>query len=295
MNNSLLIAVLGGLGGMLGWGSADFFAKKTIDRIGPLKSLVWAHVFGTATLLVVFLVQMLGGHKSGFPTELSAWAGLAFFGVLQMLVYWLVYQGFEKGQVSILNPVFASYSGLVALFAFTLGHEHATALGVAALVIIFGGNLLLNLDVSTPKRTRINITPGLVEVGIATVLAAFWTVGWDKFVGDRDPINSALLMYAFMTLAAVLLAKALKTKELAKLQNTKKLLLMMGLGEAIAYIAITWGYSKTSYTGVVALISGAFSVPTVILAYFFLKERLTKLQSLGIAIILVGIVILSLT
>lgn len=294
MNNSLLIALLGGLGGMLGWGSADFFAKKTIDRIGPLKSLVWAHVFGTIILFIAFIVQTVSGHGSSFPTHPAAWVWLALFGVLQMVVYWLVYQGFEKGQVSVLNPVFASYAGLVALFAFTLGHEHATLIAVIALAVVFGGNLLLNLDFGSSKRGRLNIVPGLMEVGVATVLAAIWTIGWDKFVGGRNPINSALLMYAFMTVAAVVLAKLMKTKDLTKVQNTKKFLLMMGLGEAVAYLAITWGYSRTSYTGIVALISGAFSVPTVILAYFFLKERITKVQCLSIAIILVGIVILSL-
>ena len=33
MENSLAVAVLGGLGAMLGWGFADFFAKKTVRKI----------------------------------------------------------------------------------------------------------------------------------------------------------------------------------------------------------------------------------------------------------------------
>jgi len=295
MNNSLAIAVIAGLGGMLGWGSADFFAKKTIDRIGPIKSLVWAHVFGTTILFVAFLVKVLGGHGASLPSGPSAWAWLAFYGVLQMIVYWLVYQGFEKGPVSALNPVFASYSGLVALLAFALNHEHATSLAVTALLIIFAGNLLLNMDFSTRKRGRFNIVPGLVEVGIATVLAAFWTLGWDKFVSGRDALSSALLMYAFMTFAAIVLAKIMKEKNLGTVLGTKKFLFLMGLGEAVAYLAISWGYSKTSLTGVVALISGAFSVPTVVLAYSFLKERLTRLQWASIAIIIFGVVLISIS
>jgi len=65
----------------------------------------------------------------------------------------------------------------------------------------------------------------------------------------------------------------MKTKELTKVADVKKFLFLMGLGEAVAYLAISWGYSKTTLTGVVALVSGAFSVPTVVLAYTFLKER----------------------
>ena len=40
---------------------------------------------------------------------------LAFFGSLQALVYFLLYKGFGKGQVSVLSPTFASFSGFVAL------------------------------------------------------------------------------------------------------------------------------------------------------------------------------------
>lgn len=295
MNSMLTIAILAGLGGMIGWGSADFFAKKTIDRMGPMISLVWAHMFGTAILLLTFLIQLASGHTHhSLPSHGSAWLGLAFFGVLQMVVYWLVYQGFEKGLVSVLNPVFASYSGLVALISFAFLGEHATQLAVVALVIIFAGNIWLNVDLRELLHTkRVKLGPGLTEVGLATVLAAFWTIGWDKFVNRRDAVTSALFMYAFMTLAAVLLAKALRTKDVTKLPSGKKFLFMMGLGEAVAYLAISWGYSRTSLTGVVALISGAFSVPTIILAYLFLKERLTRLQLYAIAVIIVGIVLVS--
>ena len=38
MQSDLVIAVLAGFGGMLGWGFADFFAKKTIDEIGDVAS-----------------------------------------------------------------------------------------------------------------------------------------------------------------------------------------------------------------------------------------------------------------
>ena len=38
---------------MFGWGVADFFAKKSIDEIGDIESLVWAHVAGALILLAL--------------------------------------------------------------------------------------------------------------------------------------------------------------------------------------------------------------------------------------------------
>ncbi len=106
MHNTLFIALLAGLGGMLGWGFADFFAKLTIDRIGELKSLVWAHAFGTSLFILIAVEQMtLQSKNFQMPAGVTAWIGLAAFGVLQTIVYWLVYIGFGKGLLAVLNPV----------------------------------------------------------------------------------------------------------------------------------------------------------------------------------------------
>jgi len=42
------------------------------------------------------------------------------------------------------------------------------------------------------------------------------------------------------------------------------------------------------------LLSGAFSLPVVVLARVFLKERITILQTMGSVVVIVGIMIVSL-
>src|SRR5437763_781229 len=101
MHQELLIAVLAGLGGMLGWGLADFFAKKTIDDIGSVASLAWAHIFGTLIIGAFAVYQMtILGKNFTVPHDPATWGGLIFFGVLQAIVYLLVYIGFSKGQLA---------------------------------------------------------------------------------------------------------------------------------------------------------------------------------------------------
>jgi drug/metabolite transporter (DMT)-like permease len=296
MHNPLFIAILAGLGGMLGWGSADFFAKKTIDRIGAIKSLVLAHGFGTALFLSIIIGQSLvKGKVSSLPTTAGAWAGLVFFGCLQMVVYWLAYEGFGKGQLSILNPVFASYSGLVAIIAVVfLGETLHFMLGIA-LLFIFIGILLLNTETSSLSLRKFVISPGLPEVALAAVLAAGWTVGWDKFIGSHDPLTYAAAMYAFMTIAALALAKIMKVRLTGVKPELWKFILLIGAGETAAYLAISWGYSATSLTSIVALISGSFSLPTVILAYIFLKEKISLIQLAGVVAVILGVGIVTLS
>ncbi len=295
MHNTLLVAILAGLGGMIGWGSADFFAKKTIDSIGAIKTLVWAHAFGTAMFVTVALLQMLLLQRTiHVPSDTVSWVGLVFFGVLQMVVYWLAYEGFGKGQLAVLNPVFASYSGIVALISIVVLGETLHLLSGIGLIAIFAGIILLNVDIRSLRSKRLNIVPGLAEVGLAAILAAAWTLGWDRFVSGKDSLSYALFMYAFMSMAALILAKLMKVGLGDIGRGLWKFLVLIGLGEMVAYLAITWGYGSTPLTSVVALISGAFSLPTVVLAYVFLKERITALQTGAICGIISGIILISL-
>lgn len=292
--DSLTVALLAGIGGMLGWGLADFFAKKTIDKIGAIKSLVWAHTFGTTSFILVALAQVsIRGQSLSLPGSGTEWVGLVFFGVLQMIVYWLVYEGFEKGQLAVLNPVFASYSGLVALIAIMFFGEPLSILLGIGLVAIFAGILVINLDFSDLRSKKVNIVPGLLEVGAGAILAAGWTIGWDRFVSGQSALTYALFMYIFMTVAAFALAILMKVPLFGLDRRLFKYVALIGVSEMVAYLAISWGYSETSRTGVIALVSGAFSLPTIVLAFLFLKERITRVQSFAIAVTVVGIMLVS--
>lgn len=294
MSNELWIAVVAGLSGMLGWGSADFFAKKTIDKIGPIPSLVWAHLFGTSILFLVALSQwFVTGKLFYIPSSINEWGALIFFGVLQMIVYWLVYEGFGKGQIAVLNPIFASFSGIVAIISVLFFGEIVSNNLILVLLLVFGGVMMLNIDMKGLQSKRLNIVPGLREVGAATILAAVWTLGWDIVVGGHDFVSYAFFMYAFMTIAAFFIAKVKKEKLTHIKKDLWKYLILIGVGETIAYLGISYGYSQTSLTSVVALISGAFSLPTIILARVFLHEKTTRIQTVGSLIIIAGVILLA--
>jgi drug/metabolite transporter (DMT)-like permease len=297
MHIQLFIAILAGLGGMIGWGLADFFGKKTIDVIGDTVTLFWAHICGTITLVVLGLLQLiLQGHVIAIPHDYGTWFGLLFFGTLQAIVYLLVYRGFSKGQVAVLNPIFASYAGLTALISMSVFGETVSNMGLGALLIIFCGILLMSLDISALRTRRFQIarTPGLLEIAVATILAAVWTISWDRFVSGHDWLAYALFMYAFMTLILFGFAKLQKIRLIFNNRSMWKYLALIGICEATAYVAISVGYSTTTYVSIVALLSGGFSLPVIILARIFLKERPHLFQTIGSGLIILGIVLLPL-
>jgi hypothetical protein len=179
------------------------------------------------------------------PATVSTWAGLAFFGALQAAVYLFVYIGFGKGQVSILNPVFASVSGFVGLISIVFLGEAVTTLNVVALGVLFVGILLISVDLSALRTFRVHVVPGFREIAIATVLATVWTLAWNNFVSAKDGLSFAIWMYLAMT-AALLLYAAIRRISL-RFDEPKilKFLLLIGLFEAVGYVAISLGYTTS--------------------------------------------------
>ena len=296
MDKTLLTAGLAGLGGMFGWGFADFFAKKTIDEIGDVTSLVLAHLFGTAGFLLIVLAHAVSKHAPvSLPPTVGGWTGVAFFGALQAAVYLLVYRGFGKGQLALLNPLFASFSGLAAVLSLVLFGEVVSGHLVLALVTLFIGVVLLNLDPSQLREWRVGFASiaGFPEIASATILAAVWTVLWGHFIRGHDAVAYAALMYLFMTV--VLIGYALVTRISLRVARPViwLYLVLIGLCETGAYLAVSWGYAGTNHLSVVALVSGAFSLPTILLARVFLKERTTRLQAVASAVIIGAIVLLN--
>jgi drug/metabolite transporter (DMT)-like permease len=295
--SDLVIALLAGLGGMIGWGLADFFAKKTIDQIGDILTLVWGHIFGTIILIIFAAYQALqGGVDFSGINNLTSWLGLIGFGILQAVVYFFVYKGFGKGQVTLLAPVFASFSGITALLSILIFKEVVSTSLLIALAVIFAGILLISLDFSALHSRRITFStiPGLKEVLFATLMASLWTLFWDRFLGGADWLTYTMFMYLFMTVAIIGYVRVKKIAMAGIPSSAWKFLIFIGAGETLAYLAISLGYSTTTFTSIVALLSGAFSLPTIILAYIFLKERVSKTQIVGCLAVIAGITLLSL-
>jgi uncharacterized membrane protein len=297
MQDELIVAIVAGVCGMLGWGLADFFAKITIDKIGDVTSLAWGHIFGTSVLLVAALFRWTnGGEQIAFSPDFQTWLLLLLFGAAQATVYLFVYKGFGKGQIAVLNPIFASFSGLTAILSVLFFKEVVSGYVLLGLAVIFIGIILISTDFAALRARRFSVAhiPGFKEVGLATLLAAFWTLFWDKFLGGQDWLTYTLFMYAFMTIVILLVAKYQRISLAVTKPGMWKFLALIGLCETVAYLAISLGYSATSFTSIVALLSGAFSLPTIILARLFLKESITGLQTIGGIVVVAGIMLLSL-
>jgi|GEM_PF-292912 drug/metabolite transporter (DMT)-like permease len=297
MTTAILIAIMAGLLGMFGWGLADFFAKKTIDKVGDVQSLGLSNLFGMAALFAVLLFQSLQtGVAIQIPSTGSQWVGLAFFGALNAAVYLFLYRGFSKGNVSLLSPVFATFSGIAALLSILVFKEIVGGYVLLGLAVTFVGILVINSDRDTFRFSKklLTIVPGFKEVAAATLMAALWTIYWDQFIGGQSWLSYTFFMYSLMTVAVFSYAFIRKIPMKIKDSSMWKYIALIGFTEVVAYAGLSWGYSLTTNTSIIAVLSGASALPAIILAAIFLKERITKIQLIGVIITILGIMFISL-
>ncbi len=297
MSTELLVAILAGLGSMIGWGFADFFAKKTIDKIGDINTLFWSQLFGIIPLDILFLINptipgKLAGNGFILVIILGIWSGFSYIPT---------YIAFGKGKVSLISPIFASYAVLVAILSAVFLQEIIPLGRQIAFFVVFVGILLISINLKnifSLKKSNTN-TPhepvkGLKEILFSVIFFSIWFIALDKFISGENWVPILLLIRIFSALSLFVYAKIRNISLSVTDQSLWKYLLMIGLFDVGAFSATSYGFSHTSYVSVVAMLGSAFSVPTIILARVFLKEKVTLYQTAGSIVVIMGIMLLSL-
>ncbi len=291
--SSILIAILFGLGAMLGWGSADFFSKKAIDKVGYAKAMFYMQLSGIFPLLLITLLK---------PTVLVSITSitlvkLAIFALIYIIAYLFLYLAFEKGQLSIVSPVGSSWSAFAMLFSILIFHEQLSLNIIFWLIIIILGILILSTDLQSLKQDIKNIKN--FRAGTLYALAEALIIGlyipfYDNFISNSqlNPFFILLIFRIFMTIYAFIYAFIIKKQKITISLQDLKLLIFAGFLDVFAYSSFTLGLNLTNHTSIVSVLSATFTIPTIILAQIFLKERITKEQLIGIGLIVAGIVFL---
>ncbi|MFH1036490.1 MAG: EamA family transporter [Patescibacteria group bacterium] len=177
----LYLAILAGLGGMLGWGLADLFAKKTVGKTSAINTFLYSHIFG-AILLLIYLAFNWTSVNLG-PKIIFF---LILFGIGDLTAYTLFYRGLQKGMVSVIGPIVATNGGVAVLVSFFLFNEAISTIRWVGLGIIFIGTILISFQlqrISTGGLSIKNITKGLPEALTSMMIWGFFFPLWDWFLG----------------------------------------------------------------------------------------------------------------
>ena len=279
--------VWGGLSS-LSYGTADFIAAKTGRGIGASNALFFVLPIGILGILATCLiVQPAIVWQTGL-LWLVLLHGIGLAGKLQSL-----YVALARGPVSMVAPIVAAHPVFVLMVFAGLGIMPAPLQWAGSAVTIVGAIMV------AISSDRAETTPaahhGLrVTIALSLVCALFYTlevVSGQIAVATYGELPTAL---AGRTLAWILLAGLLFATK-GRPQAPRRwwpLLIVQGLLDGAGTVFLFAG-SHGADAPITAVIAGTFGAVTAVLAWAFLKERIGRIQWAGIALIFVGVTMLS--
>ena len=285
--SSAILSILSGLAGMLGWGVYDFLGGVYAKEIGPFKSFFWSQLAGFISASLFIFV---------FTTNLNILVPVIILipiaAILYSGGYLFFFKGFEIGNVSIVAATMNLWAVFTMLFAFLFMGQRLSTMQFLGVVMIISGVVLASLHWSDLKIHGFRLSSGVKE---AVLGAFFFGIFWNVSEVISEEIGW-LLTTLFVKLGIVLfllLFSLIAKRELALTTvalKTKYMVAFMGIIEAGAVAVVNYGLTIGDAI-LITPISSALSIVTIALAIVLLKDKITKLQGVGILTAIAGIVV----
>lgn len=278
-----------GLSTAFGYGTSDFIARQASHRIGHVRVLFYLNLIGFAVFAPIALL-----FEGGLWRWSDAWWILLGLGVLNTFASLFLYRSFEYGVLSVVSPIASSYPAVTAALAIVFLGDRPGIPSTLGIVFALGGILLLSRGGVHPA----NAPPKDARTGIVSAFGAFAGYGLFYFalkyvVADVGPVT----VTAVVRLVGALVLLGLSAAGLLHVRGLPRPLWpylgTMGVLDSLAFVAFNLGIAGGS-VAIVGTLSGLFSAVTVVLAAGILKERLTRIQLVGVLCVFAGVVLIAL-
>jgi drug/metabolite transporter (DMT)-like permease len=278
-----------GLSTAFGYGTSDFVARQASHRIGHVRVLFYMELVGFAILAPIAVVLEHGTWRWS-----AAWWLVLGLGALNTFATLFLYRSFEYGVLSVVSPIASSYPAVTAALAILFLNDRPGLRATLGILFVLGGILLLSRGGVHPA----NAPPKDARLGILSAFGAFAGYGIFYFalkyvVADVGPVTVATAVRLVGVVVLLILAAAGVLQVRGLPRPLWSYLGAMGVLDSLAFIAFNVGILGGS-VAIVGTLSGLFSAVTVVLAAAILRERLTRLQAVGVASIFVGVVLIAL-
>ncbi|MGL5931001.1 MAG: EamA family transporter [Dermatophilaceae bacterium] len=268
------------LGSSVAWGTADFFAGVVSRRRPPVAVVGWQQglAFLTISLVVLWRIETL--TWSGWP----GWAVVAGLTGMSGLVCF--YAALSGGTMGVVAPI-AALGVVVPVALGVASGEQPSAWAWVGMLVAIGGVVLA----SGPE-----LSGGVSPRPVLLAAVAAMCFGLALFCLDRGARESTLMtlwgMRATSVVVMVVLASALRTVGGVRPRELPGLWLI-GCGDLAANALFALASSR-GQVSVAAVLGSLYPVVTALLARAVLKERLRRVQHLGVALAVGGAAVIAL-
>jgi drug/metabolite transporter (DMT)-like permease len=275
-------AIVGGLGAALVFATVTLCNSRSSRMIGPGPLLAWVMLIGLAITGPGVLIE---GVPDNLDRESGAWLVIA--GVGNVVGLLLAYAALSSGKVGIVAPLVSTQGAIAAVIAVIAGETISVAAGIALGAIAIG-IFLAGIGPEAESGERHEGRATLYALGAAVA------IGWSLYATARAsidlPVVWALLPSRVIGVVAVTLPLALRS-DMKMTREALPLVLVAGVCEVLGFALFAWG--ARDGIAVSAVLASQFAAIATVAAYVLFRERLTRVQLAGVAILVVGVGALS--
>jgi drug/metabolite transporter (DMT)-like permease len=287
----VLTAVLS-LVSALGYTIHDVLMMRVVRSTPVFTALFWVQSVALVLFVPVWLIFI------GLPEGAEEWraAGLAALsGPIEVLALAALLKALAVGKLSIVAPLAALGGGFGALFAIALG-ESVSGLAVIGLPLAVAGAVLASMepgavDEDIGQRRRVSATTG---AGWALLCAAIF--GLEPVLFGEAAALPPIAIVAVSRIASLsLLVPLLLVAYGFRMEREHAVPVgVSGLvdGFAVLAFAAATAIGPVSTASVLVAQTGTFSA---VVGMWALKERLTKVQVVGIALAIIAVTLLAMS
>jgi drug/metabolite transporter (DMT)-like permease len=284
-----------GLLAALFWGTTDFLSRFASRKIGYGYSTAYMQLFSLIGFSV--FIAIMGVPSIGFISQGVNYMLLDILvGALNVLGLMLLYRAFSIGNMSLTAPIAGSFPIFTILFGFILlGQGIGLEKGIAIAIVISG--VILSGVSPGPGSSSTQVQKKRNSSGVLSALLAsiFFGAAYLGLNYGASYFGSVLSVW-FVRVGAVLFSFPFLLLTMKKLVLPKsgawKWLIVMATLDSAGFTALTLGYIYSGDSpALVTTLSSLLGAVTTILATAIYKDKLSKIQIIGIVVLFAGVVI----
>jgi len=278
-----MIAILGGLGAAVMWATATLCTSRSSRMISPVSVLAWVMIVGSVASLPFAAAS---GVPSQLDVRLLAW--LVVIGVSNVGGLLLVYSGLRIGKVGIVAAITSAEGAVAATIAVLTGERLAVAAAMTLALIALGVILASFSREEDAAKRRHDGVAVLLSCGAALLFGVgLYAAGR---VSTELPLSWVLLPPRVVGVVVVALPLLLVGK-LRFSREAAPYVIAAGIAEIIGLGSYTVGARHG--IAISAVLGSQFAALSAIVAFFLFRERLARVQLVGVTAIIVGVAALT--
>ncbi len=274
-----VFAALIALAAAICWGTGDFSGGLASRRSDTFSAVLISYCIGLAMMVILALAR---SEKFTTLADLG-WGALS--GLSGMIGVGLLFRGFTQGRMGIVSPVSAVLSSALPVVFAALTKGLPREIQLAGFAVALAGIWLLARPerlVGRPKGLGLAVLAGLgfggffIGLGQVSKEAVFWPLA-----AGRAASIIAMLVFALVT-----------RRRLKPQRSAVPFFFITGVLDVTGNLFFLLA-TQMGRVDVTAVLGSLYPAVTAVVAWWAIKERLTRLQVIGIGAAIMAIVMIT--